>query len=221
MKPRVRTIGRCLAVIATLVAIQPPALAQPDAAANGCGSGWNTYLVPDALPVLGCQFESACNGHDQCYGKCIPGAPGSKAPECEYLRCRKGGDLEGRPECGTPAFSELRLAATERRQTCDRNFYTALLNTNRDRRRCAAFAALYRGAVQLFGDGSFFGVGPEATDRAPEIRMPADAQEAIIELLSEGTPNQLEAVVHKLEAPEPELDLTQPLKFDRWRGLRN
>lgn len=29
--------------------------------ANGCGTGWNLYLVPD-MP-----FESACNNHDNCY----------------------------------------------------------------------------------------------------------------------------------------------------------
>ena len=37
---------------------------------NGCGTGWNTWLVPDSLPVLSCAFESACNAHDVCYGKC-------------------------------------------------------------------------------------------------------------------------------------------------------
>ena len=37
---------------------------------NGCGTGWNNWLVPDSIPVLQCKFTEACNQHDLCYGNC-------------------------------------------------------------------------------------------------------------------------------------------------------
>lgn len=214
--------ARALICAAALATVGAATFGQPPAAApNGCGSGWNTYLVPDSLPVLGCRFETACNRHDQCYGKCIPGAPDALAPACEYLRCRAGGDLEGQAECESAAFAALRSDATQRRQICDRAFYDDLQRSNRDRRPCAAFALLYREAVVLFGAGSFFGAGPEVADRAPEIRVPQDSQKAIDDFLRKGSDRQLDELIRRLDAATPELDLGQPLKYDRWRGLTN
>ncbi len=215
---RARALLRAAALaLASVAASGQPISATP----NGCGSGWNTYLVPDTLPVLSCRFETACNRHDLCYGNCIPGSPGALEPACAYLRCRAGGDLDGQAECQSPAFSELRQQATQRRQVCDRSFYDELQRTNRDRRLCTAFALLYREAVALFGAGSFFGAGPEAADRGPEIRVPPDSQKAIDELLRSGSDRQLDELIRRLEAATPEIDLGQPLRYDRRRGLTN
>ena len=75
---------------------------------NGCGSGWSVYLVLDSIPLAHCTFRAACDGHDDCYGKCEGRVQDRRAPQCEYLRCRQGGDLFKQPACQSdPKFAKL------------------------------------------------------------------------------------------------------------------
>lgn len=75
---------------------------------NGCGTGWNTWLVPDSIPVLQCKFTEACNQHDLCYSNCEGHSLDSNYPECEYLRCKVGGDLYDKDEtCINHHFRQL------------------------------------------------------------------------------------------------------------------
>ena len=94
---------------------------------NGCGSGWNTYLVPDAdyLSLLHFQwvdFNVACNTHDQCYGTC-----GSDKNTCD---------------------SSLRKGI---QKACDKIPGIFMLS----RGRCLTLADVYYTAVQAFGDEPF------------------------------------------------------------------
>ena len=83
---------------------------------NGCGAGWSLLFVPNSIPLAKCQFKEACDNHDLCYGKC----ENSFAEECEYRRCRKGGDLYGDIQCLTDErLVNLIGKAEERRRKCD------------------------------------------------------------------------------------------------------
>ncbi len=191
------------------------------ASPNGCGTGWNTYLVPDVIPVLGCRFEGACNKHDQCYGKCIPGAPDAGNPECRYLQCRSGGALAGSSQCQTPVFRALASASVQRRQTCDRSFYGDLIKDNPGNATCRAFAYLYREAVTLFGGSSFLGAGSESQVAELPLQLPDDVEQAITDLLSKGNARQLNDVIRRMESGRNAPDLKRALRFDAQLGLIN
>jgi hypothetical protein len=193
----------------------------PDPTPNGCGSGWNTYLVPDYIPIAGCQLESSCNAHDMCYGKCLVKSPEVSSADCRYIQCRPGAALAGQAVCNSPEFTELQSKAMKRRQTCDRGFYDSLLTANPERPVCKAFAVLYRDMVVWFGPGSFFGVAPGIADAPEEIRIPQDSRDAIEEFFRKATPKQFEDFTKAMEAGTPTVDTSKPLIYDKQRGLVN
>ncbi|MBR3924663.1 MAG: hypothetical protein IKJ45_16210, partial [Kiritimatiellae bacterium] len=94
---------------------------------NGCGSGWNTYLVPDADysiigKIFGVDFEVACNRHDRCYGTCA----------------------ENKNKCDRNLQSDMK-------SECDKIpsiFFTAKL-------RCKLMADIFYSAVDNLGEGPF------------------------------------------------------------------
>jgi hypothetical protein len=182
---------------------------------NGCGTGWNRYLVPDSLPLGVCEFKAACDTHDRCYAKCLQadGVTPSNEPHCKYLACQPGGALAAdRATCEKPEYIDSLRDARARRKSCDLSFYDYLRALNNDRWLCRAFASLYRKAVEQFGEGAFAGVAPLG-DR---LVSPGN-ETAIREFLEKASEEQLRALVERVQRNE--LDLTKPLRFDRVQGL--
>lgn len=110
-----------------------------------CGSGWSKNVVPDEF--MGCKFSDACKEHDMCYG-----------------RCDKDGDRFGSAYCKLPESSPER---TESKQRCDANLESKINEINNDIPKCKKFAALYKIAVDLAGQGPFN--GKEASDLMVKI----------------------------------------------------
>lgn len=104
---------------------------------NGCGAkhGWSAILVPNSTVITGCKFESSCNQHDICYGKCLP-----------------GGTLFGQLTCDDP------VAKAARRETCDLNLRENIAQENADKRVCGMYASLYHWAVVKYGESAFHGI---------------------------------------------------------------
>jgi hypothetical protein len=207
-------------VVIFIAVLVPKASAQstaPLTEVDGCGTGWNTWLVPDSLPLLQCNFQSACNKHDQCYGKCEGRALDPKAPHCEYLRCRKGGDLAGSQTCNTNVrLVRVNLAAMERRQKCDVAFEVDIRTDNVRKPVCHAFARVYRLAVKYWGEGAFIGIDPLGRT----LGQPMDQyMGAIREFFEKGTPQQFEEWAKT--TGEPAVDFNAPIRFDPARGLVN
>ena len=186
---------------------------------NGCGSGWNSYLVPDRIKPLACEFKSSCDRHVTCYGSCVNASLSDK-PQCEYLRCEKGGDLFGQNECDGTRFNALKTAATARRAICDNNFYDDLVKFNPNRPQCRIFAWLYPFAVKVFGASAFIGIDGTTVAAFTEAEKQAYA-DAINTMLSQWSPEQLTRFEEGLKAGTIKVDLTKKLAFDPARGLFN
>lgn len=127
-------IRRFLTVL--VIVIATPSLADdlPNNLPNGCGtSGWGS-VVPDQSLITGCRFKEACDQHDICYGRCLP-----------------GGTLFGQNTCSD------QKAKIERRTGCDSALYVDIASLNDDRAMCRAYGALYRWAVIRFGKDAFHG----------------------------------------------------------------
>lgn len=187
---------------------------------NGCGSGWNTYLVPDRLPLSSCEFKSACDVHDICYGKCEGLKPSDRPPQCEYLRCRKGGDLVGSDTCINVKYVRLEKAANERKGQCDAKFYNNLVSTNPNRPVCRVFAAIYGKAVELLAGGAFIGIGATLSGGLSEAQVDRSLA-AINELLTSLSPDQLAAYEKALSEGKVAIDWSKELAFSKQRLLYN
>jgi hypothetical protein len=189
----------------------------PSPAPNGCGSSWNTYLVPDSIPILGCDFKDACNQHDTCYARCLPNTPTALLPECTYLKCEQNGELNGQAQCNTEPFNTLRAQAAQRKKSCDLNFYSTLGAKNFSNLVCHAFSSLYYKAVDRFGGGSFFGAAPTiaSLDVVPNFN-----RAVIADFLKNASPAELKRVEEDLKMTTPSLDLSKPLTFSADKGLR-
>lgn len=187
---------------------------------NGCGSGWNSHLVPDGLKIIGCNFKPACDAHDICYGRCMGFKPGKAPAQCEYLRCLSGGDLVGKPVCDSVAFREQQLAARDRRVRCDANFMIDITRSNPGNARCDLFSGLYPFAVRVLGAKNFLGM-----DTLDEVAMSkADKQryvDAINELLATWPDERLSDLARQIRSGDAPVDLMQPIEFDPEVGLRN
>jgi len=66
-----------------------------------------------------------------------------RAPQCEYLRCRQGGDLFKQPACQSdPKFAKLDREV-KRRSKCDAEIGAKIREINEGRPVCHAFAYVY------------------------------------------------------------------------------
>jgi hypothetical protein len=177
---------------------------------NGCGSGWSVYLVLDSIPLAHCTFRAACDGHDDCYGKCEGRVQDRRAPQCEYLRCRQGGDLFKQPACQSdPKFAKLDREV-KRRSKCDAEIGAKIREINEGRPVCQAFAYVYENAVKRFGDPFFKGL------RISELLQSKDDYDAAIRaFFLHGAPEEFEA----FNAHPPALD--QDLAYVPGQGLIN
>lgn len=105
---------------------------------NGCGSGWNTYFVPDMdylslIELAWIDFSKACNEHDKCYGTC-----GSDKGLCNDMLAR------------------------DMKQACDKLTYRPLA-----RYRCHKMADLYKMAVDSLGESPWQDAQDEACEWKP------------------------------------------------------
>lgn len=187
---------------------------------NGCGSGWNVYLVPDSLPLAGCVFRPSCDRHDACYGACEKAVIADDDATCAYRRCRSGGALFGAAICETFFYEDSERQAQQRKQRCDRDFYADLRGLNRGLTVCEAFALLYTRAVEMFGQSAFRGVAPPG-GKPGELPFTEESRRAISDFFAQADEQQLQQLIRDLERPQPVLDPTQPLVFEPGRGLRN
>lgn len=192
----------------------PPGTPNMPSSPNGCGTGWNRYLVPDSIPVLQCDLHTACNSHDVCYAKCETTLEG----DCEYRRCRKDGDLQGNAKCKTDLRLQLLNAkAVERRLQCDISLAKDIQDNNSGKWVCKAFALIYREAVKNWGEDAFLGAS-----QAGEISQSRESYEAAIkEFFKDGTEAQFRALVESAEAGKPMVDMKKDIDFTPESGLVN
>lgn len=184
---------------------------------NGCGSGWNTFLVPDRILLLNCEIKASCNKHDLCYAICDQ----SMEDKCEYRRCRRGGDLYETDVCKEDdKFIKLEKSAQARRSSCDAQFGDDIRSNNSNSWGCKAVGVLYRFAVKEWGDGSFAGFGTEAQPAAWK-QPQSEYNKALIDFLSKASEDELKKFVKDSESTTPKVNLCGRLRYTREEGLSN
>ncbi|MCP1445520.1 hypothetical protein J3D54_004652 [Pseudomonas sp. GGS8] len=207
----VKTYKRMLPVLFTVLcslsaAAEPRGGSEP----NGCGSGWNRAFVPDSIKGV-CEMKASCDAHDTCYSKCEQSLEG----ECEYRRCRVGGDIYDTAACRTVKFGRLLGAAQVRRNDCDLVLQNDIVNSNAPR-VCGVVAILYRRAVNFLADGAFVGATPVYT-----IADKTKYNKALEDFLSQGTDEQFNNFIKSEQSKKPDIDLLRPVTFDKTSGLIN
>lgn len=198
-----------------LLIIAPISNADP----NGCGTGWNTYLVPDKLRITGCDFKESCNEHDVCYSKCDQIEGNEQSSECVYKKCLPTGSLSGSVICESVEFRKHKIASNNRRAKCDADFMVNIVNYNPGNSKCTFYSALYPFFVRIFGNKSFLGVdnlGSSFTDEEKDAYI-----NSLNDMLESWTPEQLEYYSEQLKSSNPPVDLSKPIKFNPSKGLYN
>lgn len=114
--------------------------------ANGCGPMGYGFLVPDSAIISKCNFKSACDTHDICYGRCL-----------------ESGDLYGQATCNNPKEKK------ERRASCDNSIRSSIESDNSDRTICNIYASAYYWAVSRFGAEHFRGVNSGQDGNSAEL----------------------------------------------------
>jgi hypothetical protein len=187
---------------------------------NGCGTGWNRYIVPDEIQPLGCSFRAACDGHDVCYGRCVetPLNGQTRAPHCEYLDCEPGGVLAGNEVCDTQRFDVLRRLAHRRRTQCDAQFMLDLDANNADKPRCLLFTAFYPFMVRVLGGSAFLGADASAVIVPLEERK--SYMDAFNAMLTGWSDVQMQVYANRLRAGQVGTDFSGPIVFDPLTGFR-
>lgn len=204
--------SRRIALFLMLCTMAFAASAQP----NGCGSGWNTALVPDKIRILQCTMQTACDAHDTCYGQCEKRTDG----ECAYRRCRADGDLAGKPECRiNPLFIKSESDAMVRRAACDVKLASAIIESNPGRWACKAVAIIYREAVRRWGNPSFSGFAK--WDKPAAWRQTqAEYETAIASFIEKSTDEDFKTFVQSFESEKPQVDFCGRLQYSD-EGLTN
>jgi hypothetical protein len=180
---------------------------------NGCGTGWNSYLVPNYIPLANCILEAACNAHDVCYSKCLI-KENQDNPLCKYKQCLKSGRKE--KKCGSPDYMDIRKQAMDRKTMCDNNFYGQIINDNQNKPICKNFARLYKFAVVHFGKDAFSGMGisggvTEEQKNGNHI--------ALNNLLTRWSENRIQSYLSDVESGKLTINWEKPLIFNESSGL--
>lgn len=208
------------AMLCSLLLATAGALGQPaslPSSPNGCGSGWNTSLVPDQIRVLNCTMTSSCNSHDACYGVCEGRTDGI----CAYQQCRTKGQQALPNACySDPALIQSGFDAVKRRATCDARMADDIAAANGGRWACKAIAIIYREAVKLWGDGAWNGYG-NGTGPAAWAQSQADYDAAIARFLAVSSDKDFEQFVKGQERATPAINFCGRLQFTPATGLTN
>lgn len=183
--------------------------------ANGCGSGWSLYFVPDSIKLAECSFKAACDQHDICYGKCEKSFVG----ECEYRRCQAGGDLYKNNECKiNENLLILMVKANQRKRVCDADLCDKIRKINKGKPICEAFAIVYRDAVRYFGKDKFLGIdGADFNLNQSE----KEHLKAIHDFFKNGNEEQFKKLYEFFDSGMPIIDFKKPIIFDDNKGLVN
>jgi hypothetical protein len=187
--------------------------ANPTEFQNGCGSGWNRYLVPDEIPLVGCSLHNACNAHDVCYSKCLA-LENQDNPLCLYRKCLG----EGRDDaiCGSPDYVNIQEKAVNRKIGCDDRFYNQIIEENDGKPLCSNFAGIYRFAVQYFGGGSFAGLG---TSGGLTKQQQSENIQAIGDLLATWPDSRVRPYLAGIQSGTVHVNWGKPLYFNQNAGL--
>jgi hypothetical protein len=205
--------GRSFCALVLSLACHAPDAAEP----NGCGSGWSTFVVPDRIALLNCDMKASCDEHDRCYSICDKSIVG----QCEYRRCRKGGDLLGKDVCREDEkYVKLIEDAQKRRAACDARLGDEIRAKNPDKWGCKAVAVVYRYAVKQWGDGSFAGFGT-TSEPAAWKQSQTDYNKAITDFLSEASEDDLKKFVEAADTANPMVNFCGRLRYSRDEGLAN
>lgn len=208
-----RTLQRLALLLTLCVMTVLPVKAEP----NGCGSGWNTALVPDKIGLLGCTMKNACDAHDTCYGLCEKRTDG----ECAYRRCRVGGDLAGKPACRVDAaLLKSEGDAMTRRSVCDSKFAAAIMESNPERWACKAVAIIYREAVKKWGNPNFSGYGGWSEPAAWK-QSQQDYEKAIALFVEKSTDTEFRQFVKSFDTDKPDVNFCARLRYSSTSGLEN
>jgi hypothetical protein len=208
-----------MATLFTVIALVHGTTRAQTTQVNGCGSNFSHYIVPDRF--AGCNMKEACDAHDRCYAKCVtPAQIASDAEQCFYRTCESGGANSGSEACRGKSFAEMKLARGERRVTCDEKFFVDIVNTNQGKPVCRAIGQIYKVAVRVLADSSFFGTTVSTGT------LSDDQREAYKEALSQFLMNASEAEIVRLgdetAASTATVDLSKPLAYDKnANALRN
>lgn len=210
-------MNRLFFLAVALISLSATGQSNPKTSVNGCGSGWNTYLVPDSIPLLQCNFNNSCNAHDLCYGVCEKSSSGI----CLYRKCKKGGELYNSDQCLTDnAIIQSRIEAKARRSKCDINLYKNIKSQNKNKPVCAAFAIVYISAVKEWGNPAFNGMDDLKSEAAKEQGQEA-YENAIRAYFKKGTDKQFKTFVTAWEENRSTVDFNEPLQFTAKTGLKN
>lgn len=213
MRSLVYSIGRLIVAFAFFASTGLAFASEP----NGCGSGWSTFVVPDRIRLLGCDFKASCDLHDKCYSLCDKSLEGI----CEYRRCRVGGDLFGNRICSDDdKFKNLISAAQARRNSCDVSLGDEIRNRNPGKPGCRALGVLYRYAVKEWGDPNFAGFG--TVDQPLAWKQPQrEYNKALSDFLAKATDEELKKFADAADTSTPVVNLCGRLRYSDADGLQN
>lgn len=180
---------------------------------NGCGTGWNTYLVPDNIPLANCKLQAACNAHDVCYSKCLA-VENKDNSLCIYKKCLIAGNKE--KICGSPAYVRIRQQAMDRKTSCDSNFYSQIIADNQSKPICKNFARLYKFAVTHLGKSAFSGMGISGGLTKEQQN---ENLNALNNLLTKWPENRIQSYLSDVESGKVNINWEKPLTFNENSGL--
>lgn len=204
----------CGGVLFSSAYAQQTQIAQPDikpsGVTNGCGSGWNRPFVPNRVNLARCEFEVACNTHDICYGRCDR----STSNECEYRKCKKGGELFEQQVCFEQPLLTKILEAKNRQESCDSKLQSDITEINPQNPVCWVFSLAFWGAVKGFGGGYF--AGADASTTLPTVD--AHNRKIIIDFLDLASDDELKTFAVQVQQNKA-ADFRQPVFYKKGVGI--
>jgi hypothetical protein len=221
MRPAIQSAKWLIFLVSLFTLTLAVAQSPPDRSSsepNGCGTGWNRYVIPDKIKFIGCDFKKSCDEHDVCYGACTAYDPKTSLPQCEYLRCQPGGDIYGKKDCDGIKFRRLGIVANERRVECDGKFMVNIVKNNPGNSRCTLFSAIYPSAVRILGSSAFVGI--DTRQGWTEDQKNAYAT-AINRMFSEWNDVRVAKYAAELKAGRLTVDFNKQIKFDEELGIVN
>jgi hypothetical protein len=189
--------------------------------ANGCGSenGFDRKVVPNEISISKCTFLDSCNKHDICYSQCSFPFKKGDPPQCEYLRCKKGGDLFNKQECQSNDMIALNNIANIRKADCDGEFLKNIVKNNNGKDSCIAWAHFYTAAVGIGGKGAFLGATDhDAIWTEEEKKNYYSAFQMFFENFTE---EEIKNFKNKLDTGQITLDMNKQIIFIPNVGLKN
>ncbi len=163
------------------------------------------------MKLAGCEFKTACDVHDLCYGKCDRSLVG----ECEYRKCQKDGEHYEKQICYEPPLLTNILEAKNRRSICDKKFF-ADIDSRNNKPICTVFAGIYWLGVRGLG-GDYFAGGQVSAALPFMQKRNLNVMNKFLESASE---KELEQFLDQIKT-ETTADIAKPIYYNKDRGLIN